>query len=142
MLSGLGAYLARAERIIVPESGQGARGPALVPVGQAYEDYRNHPLFTNRMAVFPSALLGQNSRFEFPRLWYTKGETLKAYAETTKRQLLDEAVCTAGGAHVGPSPCICSGSWILSAPNVPRSAKVCRDMPTAQNLRSKRRADF
>jgi len=81
MLSGLGAYLARAQRVIVPESGQGALGPALVPVGQAYEDYRNHPLFTNRMSALLSALLGQPFRFEFPRLWYTKGETLKAYAQ-------------------------------------------------------------
>jgi hypothetical protein len=84
MLSGLAAYLAKGERIIVPESGQGALGPALVPVGQAYEDYRNHPLFTNRMAAFLIALLGQPLRFEFPRLWNTKGETLKAYVERTQ----------------------------------------------------------
>lgn len=86
MLSGLGAYLARAVCIIMPESGQGALGPALVPVGQAYEDYRNHPLFTKRMAAFLTALLGQGFRFEFPRLWHTKGETLKAYVEATERQ--------------------------------------------------------
>jgi 7-cyano-7-deazaguanine synthase in queuosine biosynthesis len=86
MLSGLAAYLAKADRIIVPESGQGALGPALVPVGQAYEDYRNHPLFTNRMAAFLIALLGQPLRFEFPRLWHTKGETLKAYVEQSKAQ--------------------------------------------------------
>ena len=30
----------------MPESGQGALGPSLVTVGQAYEDYRSHPLFT------------------------------------------------------------------------------------------------
>jgi 7-cyano-7-deazaguanine synthase in queuosine biosynthesis len=84
MLSGLAAYLAKAERIIVPESGQGALGPALVPVGQAYEDYRNHPLFTNRMAAFLIALLGKPLHFEFPRLWNTKGETLKAYVARTQ----------------------------------------------------------
>ena len=35
MISGLAAYLTSAKRIIVPESGQGALGPALVSVGQA-----------------------------------------------------------------------------------------------------------
>jgi hypothetical protein len=79
LLSGLAAYLAKADRIFVPESGQGALGPALVPVGQAYEDYRNHPLFTEKMSVFLRALLGCDLRFEFPRLWYTKGETLREY---------------------------------------------------------------
>ena len=41
----------------MPESGQGALGPALAPVGQAYADYRNHPLFTGRMEKFLFALL-------------------------------------------------------------------------------------
>jgi 7-cyano-7-deazaguanine synthase in queuosine biosynthesis len=78
-ISGLTAYLSKAERIIVPESGQGALGPALVPVGQAYQDYRNHPLFTDRMEAYFAALLNYRPRFEFPRLWHTKGETLKAF---------------------------------------------------------------
>jgi hypothetical protein len=79
LLSGLAAYLAGAERIILPESGQGAFGPALVPVGHAYEDYRNHPLFTLKMTAFLKALLGRDLPFEFPRLWFTKGETLREY---------------------------------------------------------------
>jgi hypothetical protein len=79
LLSGIAAYLAKAPRIIVPESGQGALGPSLVPVGQAYEDYRNHPLFTNRMTKFLKALFGHDVEFEFPRLWFTKGETLREY---------------------------------------------------------------
>jgi hypothetical protein len=80
LLSGLAAYLAKTDRVIVPESGQGALGPAFVPVGQAYEDYRNHPLFTDKMAEFLKVLFGRVFRFEFPRLWFTKGETLKEYA--------------------------------------------------------------
>ena len=40
LISGLAAYLAKANQIIVSESGQGSLGPALVTVGQAYEDYR------------------------------------------------------------------------------------------------------
>ncbi len=79
LLSGIAAYLAQAGRIVMPESGQGALGPTLVPVGHAYEDYRNHPLFTQRMERLLNALLGTSARFEFPRLWHTKGETLSAY---------------------------------------------------------------
>lgn len=79
LLSGLATYLAGASRIIIPESGQGALGPALVPVGQAYPDYRNHPLFTVRMERFLFALLCHRVRFEHPRLWYTKGETLTEF---------------------------------------------------------------
>jgi hypothetical protein len=79
LISGLAAYLAKASDIIVSESGQGSLGPALVTVGQAYEDYRSHPLFTDRMERFLTALLGHQVRFQFPRLWYTKGETLTKF---------------------------------------------------------------
>lgn len=79
LISGLAAYLAKAGDVIVPESGQGALGPALVTVGQAYEDYRSHPLFTDRMERFLFALLGHRVHFRFPRLWHTKAETLKAF---------------------------------------------------------------
>ena len=79
LISGLAAYLAGGGRVIVPESGQGALGPALVSVGQACPDYRNHPLFTQRMEAFLLALLGHRVRFEYPRVWYTKGETLAEF---------------------------------------------------------------
>jgi len=79
MISGLAAYLTSANKIIVPESGQGTLGPRLVSVGHAYHDYRNHPRFTRRMERFLEALLGQPIRYHFPRLWYTKGETLARY---------------------------------------------------------------
>ena len=79
MISGLAAYLTGANKVIVPESGQGALGPCLVSVGHAYHDYRNHPLFTRRMERFLEALLEQPVRYHFPRLWYTKGETLARY---------------------------------------------------------------
>ena len=83
-ISGLTAYLSKAEQIVVPESGQGALGPSLVPVGQAYEDYRNHPLFTDRMETYFEALLSYRPRFEFPRLWHTKGETLREFVTECK----------------------------------------------------------
>lgn len=83
-VSGVAAYLIGAREIIVPESGQGALGSALVAVGHAYEDYRNHPLFTDRMEKYFDALFGRAIKFRFPRLWYTKGETLDAYASIAK----------------------------------------------------------
>ena len=79
LVSGVAAYLIKADRVIVPESGQGALGPALVSVGQAYEDYRNHPLFTDRMEKLFAALFGHRIQFDFPRIWYTKGETLAKF---------------------------------------------------------------
>jgi 7-cyano-7-deazaguanine synthase in queuosine biosynthesis len=79
LVSGIAAYLAGAHEVIVPESGQGALGPSLVTVGQAYEDYRSHPLFTGRMEKFLEALLGHRLRYVFPRIWQTKGETLREF---------------------------------------------------------------
>lgn len=79
MIAGIAAHLADVDTIIVPESGQGALGPALIPVVQAYPDYRNHPRFTERMEKFLAALLGHHVSYTFPRLWFTKGETLKAF---------------------------------------------------------------
>lgn len=79
MISGLAAYLTKANEVILPESGQGALGPPLVSVGHAYHDYRNHPRFTRRMESFLEVLLGRRVRYRFPRLWNTKGETLARF---------------------------------------------------------------
>tara|TARA_R110002049_G_scaffold23545_13_gene83743 strand:+ start:4414 stop:5781 length:1368 start_codon:yes stop_codon:yes gene_type:complete len=79
LVSGLASHICGAPRIIIPESGQGALGPVLAPVAHAYPDYRNHPAFLRRMQLFLSALLGTDIEYSFPRLWYTKGQTLRAY---------------------------------------------------------------
>lgn len=79
MISGIAAYLSDAPQIILPESGQGALGPALVVVGHKYPDYRNHPCFTKRMADFLKALFGRPFMYSFPRIWHTKGETLREF---------------------------------------------------------------
>lgn len=83
MIAGIAAYLADVGKIIIPESGQGALGPPLIPVVQAYPDYRNHPRFTERMERFFAALLDHHISYRFPRLWFTKGETLKAFVTET-----------------------------------------------------------
>ena len=79
LISGIAAYLTGTQRVIVPESGQGSLGPAVVTVGHEYPDYRSHPLFTGRMEPFLRALLGKRVRYEFPHLWNTKGETLREF---------------------------------------------------------------
>lgn len=79
LIAGIASYFSGAAQIIVPESGQGALGPALLAVGQGYPDYRSHPLFTNRMERFLEALFGHRASFQFPQLWNTKGETLSRF---------------------------------------------------------------
>ncbi len=76
MVSALAAYLSGSKRIVVPESGQGALGPVLA--GHRYGDYRSHPIFLRKMERFVRALLGADVEFEFPQLWRTKGQTLRA----------------------------------------------------------------
>jgi 7-cyano-7-deazaguanine synthase in queuosine biosynthesis len=102
VLSGLAAHLAGAGKVFLPESGQGALGPGLVTVGQAYEDFRNHPRFTRKMSVFLKALLGHEITFEFPRLWFTKGETLAAYAASNgaSSEWADTRSCWQDNRHV------------------------------------------
>lgn len=80
--AGIAAYLADAHEVIVPESGQGIFGPAMIPVFHSYADYRNHPLFTARVERFLQALLGHTVKFAFPRLWNTKAETLREYVSS------------------------------------------------------------
>ena len=83
LASGIAAVLSDAERIIVPESGQGALGPCLVSVGQASPDYRSHPRFGRMMEKFLHSLIGFKGRFDYPHIWNTKGETLARFTEET-----------------------------------------------------------
>lgn len=81
VVSAVAAYLIDAPAIIVPESGQGALAPVLLPVGQGYEDYRSHPAFTALIERFFKALFGYQVQYQFPRLWMTKGETLREFVD-------------------------------------------------------------
>lgn len=82
LMAGIAASLAKAKSVIVPESGQGVLAPVLVPVGQVYEDFRNHPLFTRRLEYFLGLLLEDDIRFVFPQLWKTKGESILQWLES------------------------------------------------------------
>lgn len=81
VVSGLAAYLADTNRVIMPESGQGALGPALAALGQVYADYRTHPTYLRKLERFLAALLETNIEFDLPRIWNTKGETLAAHVD-------------------------------------------------------------
>ena len=89
-------HLSKINRIIVPESGQGAIGPFLQPLHNIYADYRNHPSFFRRMERFIKVLLEYSVAYEQPRLWNTKGETIAAFlaqAEAGREALLDTRSC-------------------------------------------------
>ena len=81
LLSGVAAYLAQVNDIAMPESGQGMLGSTLVPVGIEYEDVRNHPRFLDKMESFLSTVFNHDIRFQFPRMWHTKADTLKELFE-------------------------------------------------------------
>ena len=82
LLSGIAAFLCKSQIVVLPESGQGSLGSPLVPVGQTYADFRNHPSFTDRMATLVLALFGHAVQYEYPCLWRTKGETLAQFLES------------------------------------------------------------
>lgn len=81
VMAGIAAHLSEALRVIIPESGQGTFGPWLLPVGNEAPDLHSHPLFSRRLAHFLNLAMGTRIRFEHPRRWHTKGETLLALAE-------------------------------------------------------------
>ena len=81
LVAAIAAYLIDAPKVIVPESGQGVLAPAILPVGQGYADYRNHPTFTTLMEKFVFNLLGYRLRYHFPRLWMSKGETIREFVD-------------------------------------------------------------
>lgn len=78
-ITAIAGHLSNVCKIIVPESGQGALGPVLLPLHNIYADYRNHPTFFRKMERFIKALLGYSIVFEQPQLWCTKGETIKSF---------------------------------------------------------------
>ena len=73
------SHLSEVERIVVPESGQGALGPVLLPLHNIYADYRNHPTFFRKMERFVNCLLDFPTTYEQPRLWHTKAETIRDF---------------------------------------------------------------
>lgn len=78
-ITAIAANIRNVKRIVVPESGQGALSPAMRPLHRLYADYRNYPTFFRKMEHFLERLLRYKVEFEQPRLWSTKGQTLKEF---------------------------------------------------------------
>ena len=79
VITAIAAHISGAETIVVPESGQGAIGPVLLPSHNTYADYRNYPTYFRKMEKFIKAVLGHQVSYKQPRLWSTKGETIKDF---------------------------------------------------------------
>ena len=86
-VTAIAAHLTGLTKIVVPESGQGALGPVLLPLHNVYADYRNHPTYFRKMERFIKAVLSHSVRYDQPRLWSTKGETVSAFRRTTNKAL-------------------------------------------------------
>jgi hypothetical protein len=95
-VTAIAAQISNVSRILVPESGQGALGPVLLPLRNIYPDYRNHPTFFRKMEGFVEALLGASVVYEQPRLWHTKGQTIAAFLSkpgVNVEQVIDTRSC-------------------------------------------------
>ncbi|MBP6350919.1 MAG: 7-cyano-7-deazaguanine synthase [Candidatus Obscuribacter sp.] len=88
-MTSIAADIRNIHRIVVPESGQGALGPAMLPLHRLYADYRNHPKYFRLMEKFIEKLLDHQVNFEQPRLWSTKGQTLLAFLQLPNRSEAD-----------------------------------------------------
>ncbi|MCC0024395.1 MAG: 7-cyano-7-deazaguanine synthase [Hyphomicrobiaceae bacterium] len=95
-ITAIAAQLSNVRQIIVPESGQGALGPVLLPLLNIYPDYRNHPTFFRKMERFIKGLLGVELSYQQPRLWHTKGQTIASYLAkpgVEQKQIINTRSC-------------------------------------------------
>lgn len=71
-----------ANRVAIAENGQGALGPALVPVGNEHPYVSSHPRFVRSLRLFLECLLdGWAPNFTQPNLWKVKSSLLRALRE-------------------------------------------------------------
>ena len=96
-ITAIAADICSLSDIVVPESGQGALGPVILPLHNIYPDYRNYPTFFRKMERFITTLLGCAVTYKQPRLWYTKGQTISAFLaqlpEKNPKSVLDTRSC-------------------------------------------------
>lgn len=100
-MGAIAAKMAGAKKIIVSESGQGALGPWLAPVGNEADDLRMHPLLTSKMSRFMSKVLGADLAFDHPRLWSTKAQTLRELVRINAAQDVENTRSCARDARHG-----------------------------------------
>ncbi|OQW87093.1 MAG: hypothetical protein BWK78_09415 [Thiotrichaceae bacterium IS1] len=79
------AKLIGSKRILIPESGQGALGTALITLGDEPTFQATVPTFTVKLRRFLSTLWeDETPAFEHPYLWNTKAEVLHRLIEINK----------------------------------------------------------
>jgi hypothetical protein len=82
LLAAVAAKVVGAKAVLIPESGQGALGPSLVPWGNQHPFQSSHPAFAARLGRFLKAIWGsQAPDFEYPNIWKTKAEVLRGLFE-------------------------------------------------------------
>lgn len=102
VMGGIAAFLSGCDEVVMPESGQGALGLWLAPVGNEAPDVRSNPIFTHQLSGFLKELLGRSISYEYPALWKTKGETLSELQRSGKHgEWWKARSCARDGRSVG-----------------------------------------
>lgn len=135
--AGIGAVVAKAEAVVIGESGQGAFGPPLVPYADEWPFRSTHPGFLARMEIYLSNVLGEAVPFIMPQKWRTKGEVLR---ELKVRNLLgkwqETSSCSVRpvGKH-GAGACGICGGCTLRALAVHSASLDATELKSAFNPR-------
>lgn len=84
----LAAKMRGASRVVVPEPGQGALGPSLIPFGNEHPYRGTHPGFTFRLSGLLKSLWHQGvPEFVHPNLWMTKAALVREGVVKPKDEL-------------------------------------------------------
>ncbi len=96
-IAAIAGRMVGARSIVVPETGQGALGPSIVPYGNEQPYRSTHPAFTLLLRHFLSSVWGtQAPSFEHPHLWKTKAAVLR---ELEQRGASDDYRLTKSCSH-------------------------------------------
>ncbi|MDH6148254.1 MULTISPECIES: hypothetical protein [Paraburkholderia] len=81
LLASFGAIESGANRVMIPENGQGSIGGSLVTTGHEPKHRSCYPGFTKKLSRFIEALTGARVEFYHPALFETKGRVLRALSD-------------------------------------------------------------
>ncbi len=84
-IAAIAAKLLGSKRVLIPESGQGALGAALMTLGNEHDFEPTVPTLTSKLKKFLSTLWSNNAvNFEHPYLWNTKAEMLHKFEKANR----------------------------------------------------------
>ncbi|HIE5948397.1 adenine nucleotide alpha hydrolase family protein [Burkholderia cepacia] len=81
LLAGFGAIESGANKVMIPENGQGSIGGSLIVTGHEAKHRSCYPGFTAKLSRFVEALTGKRVKFYHPALFETKGAVLRALSD-------------------------------------------------------------